>query len=199
MAERGRDNRVASSGEVWSDASTKNTCRWRTRPKTFPSFPTFPTPPPNDRECRERRECSGHTGENGRDFQPLALRARAPPGMSGMTGMFWLPQAGARLYRLRITRFVGDLKSQRVDRTSIIIVVGAPMTEIDAIKEATANRVRLHRERRRRRLRCLTIEIRDREIDALVRHGLLDGEKRDDTAAIRAALHQYLDHTLGLC
>jgi hypothetical protein len=73
------------------------------------------------------------------------------------------------------------------------------MTEIDAIREATANRVRLHRERRRRGMRCLTIEIRDREIAALVRHGLLDGEKRDDTRAIRAAFHQYLDQTLGLC
>jgi hypothetical protein len=37
------------------------------------------------------------------------------------------------------------------------------------------------------------------EIDALVRHGLLDGEKRDDITAIRAAFHQYLDRTLGLC
>jgi hypothetical protein len=73
------------------------------------------------------------------------------------------------------------------------------MTEIDAIREATANRVRLHRERKRLGLRCLTIEIRDREINALVRHGLLDGEKRDDTRAIRAAFHQYLDQTLGLC
>jgi hypothetical protein len=73
------------------------------------------------------------------------------------------------------------------------------MTEIDAIREANANRVRLHRERRRHGLRCLMIEIRDREIDALVRHGLLDGEKRDDTTAIRAAFHQYLDQTLGLC
>ena len=73
------------------------------------------------------------------------------------------------------------------------------MTEIDAIKEATANRVRRHRERRRHGLRCLMIVIRDREIDALVRHGLLDGEKRDDTTAIRAAFHQYLDRTLGLC
>jgi hypothetical protein len=70
---------------------------------------------------------------------------------------------------------------------------------MDAIKEATANRVRRHRERRRRRLRCLTIEIRDREIDALVGHGLLEGEKRNDIRAIRAALHQYLDQTLGLC
>jgi hypothetical protein len=43
------------------------------------------------------------------------------------------------------------------------------------------------------------IEIRDREIDALVRHGLLDDEKRDDTTAISAAFHQYLDHTLGSC
>ena len=72
------------------------------------------------------------------------------------------------------------------------------MTEIDAIREATAIRVRLHRERRRRGLRCLMIEIRDREIDALVRHGLLDGAQRDDTTAIRAAFHRYLDHTLGL-
>jgi hypothetical protein len=71
--------------------------------------------------------------------------------------------------------------------------------EIDAIREAAANRVRLHRERRRHGLRCLTIEIHDREIDALVRRGLLDGEKRDDTAAIRAAFHQYLDRTLGPC
>ena len=73
------------------------------------------------------------------------------------------------------------------------------MTEITTIREATAERVRLHRERRRRGLRCLTIEIRDREIDALVRHGLLDGERRDDTAAIRTAFHRYLDRTLGLC
>jgi hypothetical protein len=71
------------------------------------------------------------------------------------------------------------------------------MAEIDVIKEANANRVRLHRERRRHGLRCLMIEIRDREIDALVRQGLLDGEKRDDTTAIRAAFHEYLDHTLG--
>jgi hypothetical protein len=73
------------------------------------------------------------------------------------------------------------------------------MTEIDAIREATAYRVRLHRQRRRHGLRCLMIEIRNREIDALIRRGLLDNEKRDDTTAIRAALHQYLDRTLGPC
>jgi hypothetical protein len=95
---------------------------------------------------------------------------------------------------------LGVLQSERIGHTSITVTItGAPMTEIDAIREATAERVRLHRERRRRGLRCLTIEIRDREIDALVRQGLLDDEKRDDTTAIRTAFHQYLDHTLGLC
>jgi hypothetical protein len=73
------------------------------------------------------------------------------------------------------------------------------MTEIDVIRKATASRVRLHRARRRHGLRCLMIQIRDREIDALVRQGLLDSEKRDDTTEIRAAFHQYLDRTLGLC
>ena len=73
------------------------------------------------------------------------------------------------------------------------------MTQIDAIREAAANRVHLHRARRRHGLRCLMIQIRDREIDALVRQGLLDSEKRDDTRAIRAAFHQYLDQTLGPC
>jgi hypothetical protein len=81
----------------------------------------------------------------------------------------------------------------------VTIIVGGAMTEIDAIREATARRVRLHRERRRHGLRCLLIQIRDREIDALVRHDLLDSEKRDDITAIRAAFHQYLDRTLGLC
>jgi hypothetical protein len=60
------------------------------------------------------------------------------------------------------------------------------MKGITANKEATAERVRLHRERRRRGLRCLMIEIRDREIDALVRHGLLDSEKHVDLGATPA-------------
>jgi hypothetical protein len=72
------------------------------------------------------------------------------------------------------------------------------MTGTAAIREATAERVRLHRERRRRGLRCVTIEVRDREIDALVQYGLLDEGKRDDTDAIVTALYTYLDGTLGL-
>ena len=72
------------------------------------------------------------------------------------------------------------------------------MAEIAAIREATADRVRRHRERRGRGMRCLTIEIHDREIDALVRHGLLDLDQRNDTVAIHAALREYLGNTLFL-
>jgi len=43
-------------------------------------------------------------------------------------------------------------------------------------RSAAAERMRLHRERRRKGLRCLTIELRESEIDALVRMGLLRAE-----------------------
>jgi hypothetical protein len=78
--------------------------------QNIPGIPDIPDAAPNDRECRERRECSGHTGENGRDFQPLALRTRAAPGMSGMPGMFLPRTRTGRLYRLGIAARRGRLE-----------------------------------------------------------------------------------------
>ena len=60
-----------------------------------------------------------------------------------------------------------------------------------------AERMRLHRNRRRQGLRCITVELRETEIDALVRRGLLKAETRNDMYAVRRALYQYLDQTLG--
>jgi hypothetical protein len=60
-----------------------------------------------------------------------------------------------------------------------------------------AERMRRHRERRREGLRCLTVELRETEIDALVRRGLLDNEKRDHLGAIVNAVYAFLDSTLG--
>jgi hypothetical protein len=62
---------------------------------------------------------------------------------------------------------------------------------------AAAERMRLHRERRRQGLRCLMIELRETEIDALVEKGLLDGEMRNDPDAVSDALYAHLDQTLG--
>ena len=62
---------------------------------------------------------------------------------------------------------------------------------------STAARMRLHRERRRAGLRCLTIELRETEIDVLIGKGLLSGEMRNDPRVVCQALYAHLDRTLG--
>ena len=60
-------------------------------------------------------------------------------------------------------------------------------------RSTAAERMRAHRQRRREGLRCLTIELRETEIDALI------GKKsvaRNDEDAIRDALSSRLDRTL---
>jgi hypothetical protein len=57
--------------------------------------------------------------------------------------------------------------------------------------------MRLHRERRRQGLRCLTVQLRETEIDTLIRKGFLNLEMRNDQIAIRDALHSFLDETLN--
>jgi hypothetical protein len=63
-------------------------------------------------------------------------------------------------------------------------------------RSAAAERMRLHRERRRQGLRCLMIELRETEIDALIRKGLLKPEMRNDADAVSEAFYAFLDHTL---
>jgi hypothetical protein len=64
-------------------------------------------------------------------------------------------------------------------------------------RSAAAERMRLHRERRRNGMRCLTIELHETEIDALIRKGLLKSETRNDPSAVSDALYAFLDGTLG--
>ena len=61
-----------------------------------------------------------------------------------------------------------------------------------------AERMRRHRERRRKQYRCLTIELHETEIDALIQKGLLRGEMRNNDGAIIDALHAYFDRTLAV-
>jgi hypothetical protein len=74
------------------------------------------------------------------------------------------------------------------------LTVTAPT--IEPAPSAAAERMRRHRERRRDGLRCLTIELRETEIDALVRMGLLKSEMRNDANAIIEALYAHFDRTL---
>ena len=61
-----------------------------------------------------------------------------------------------------------------------------------------AERMRRYRQRRRSGLHCLTVELRDSEIDMLVCKALLKPEMRNDRNAIIRALHEYFDQTLSM-
>ncbi len=72
-----------------------------------------------------------------------------------------------------------------------------PIATEPAARSPAAERMRAHRERRRLGLRCLTIQLRETEIDVLIREGLLNADARNDLYAIRDAVHAHLDSTLG--
>ena len=72
-----------------------------------------------------------------------------------------------------------------------------PPTTEPAAPSAAAERMRRHRQRRRDGLRCFMIELRETEIDALIRKGLLAAENRHDYEAVQSAFYAFLDHALG--
>jgi len=72
-----------------------------------------------------------------------------------------------------------------------------PPTAAPATHSPAAERMRLHRERRRKGLRCLTIELRETEIDALVRNGFLKVDARNDLRSIETALYEFFERALG--
>jgi hypothetical protein len=81
----------------------------------------------------------------------------------------------------------GTLEGRSIQRTAISSA---------ARSAAGAERVRIHRQRRREGLRCVTLEIRDSEINALVRRQLLKPESCSDLNAIVAALYVFLARAL---
>jgi hypothetical protein len=61
---------------------------------------------------------------------------------------------------------------------------------------AAALRMRRHRERRRDGLRCVTIELRETEITALIRKRFLSENARNDLRAVKSAFYGFLDGAL---
>lgn len=58
---------------------------------------------------------------------------------------------------------------------------------------AAAERMRRHRERRSKGLRCLTVQLRETEVDTLIRWGFLPSGQRNDRRAVVKAVHGLLD------
>ena len=69
------------------------------------------------------------------------------------------------------------------------------MTEVAHLPRlpSAAERMRLYRERRRRGLSCIKVQLRRSEVDALIACGLLKPADRQDRGVLAAALHRYLD------
>ena len=62
---------------------------------------------------------------------------------------------------------------------------------------AAALRMRRHRERRRDGLRCVTIELRETEVTALIRKGFLKEDAGNDDRAVKSAFYGFLDRALN--
>jgi hypothetical protein len=78
---------------------------------------------------------------------------------------------------------------------------GSVTTELNTAVSArsppgSALRMRRHRERRRKALRCMTIELRETEVTALVRKGFLK-EDGCNLRAVKSAFYGFLDWTLN--
>jgi hypothetical protein len=71
-----------------------------------------------------------------------------------------------------------------------------PVTAAPVVRSAT-DRMRAHRERRRLGLRCLTVQLRETEIDVLISKRLLMPEARNEARAIIEAVHRHFDQTLA--
>jgi hypothetical protein len=71
-----------------------------------------------------------------------------------------------------------------------------PATKELPPRSSSAARMLRHRERRRRGVRFLAIEIREREIEALIRRGRLHPDHRANGAAVRKALYGFLNDYL---
>jgi hypothetical protein len=63
-------------------------------------------------------------------------------------------------------------------------------------RSAGAERMARCRRRRQKGMRCLMIEVRETEVDVLIRRRLLAVESRHDKAAVRRALYRFFDATL---
>ena len=63
-------------------------------------------------------------------------------------------------------------------------------------RSPAAERMRRYRQRRRDGMRCFTVEIRETEIDALIRKGLLKQESRNNCNEILHGLYAVLEQAL---
>jgi hypothetical protein len=71
-----------------------------------------------------------------------------------------------------------------------------PSARAPVPRSAAAQRMQRHRKRKRQGLRCVSVQLRETEIDVLIKMGLLTADARNDPLAVRKAVHTHFDRTL---
>ena len=76
------------------------------------------------------------------------------------------------------------------------------MSTTHAASRSSTSRMKRHRERRRQGTRCVTVDVNQSEVDALVVRGYLSEEERDNGSAIKKAIEGVIsdiEKNLPLC
>jgi hypothetical protein len=71
------------------------------------------------------------------------------------------------------------------------------MTDIDTAISTAAERMRRHRRRRRNGLNCYTVQLRFREVDELIRRGILHSDHRNNRHDVIDAIHRFFEGSLS--
>ena len=110
---------------------------------------------------------------------------------------FYLPitESRGRKKRTAVSTTGSDVALVGVAYCGMMNGEGVAMQKRDT---TAAERMRLHRLRKRAGYRCVTIELRATEIEALVQRRLLDREQSSDLTAIRKALYAFLDRAMPI-
>ena len=78
---------------------------------------------------------------------------------------------------------------------SVTIPIPSVYTSTEPRITAGALRMRASRQRRRAGLRCITLDLRESEIDRLIELGYLLGADRNDKNQVLVALYRFLDRS----
>lgn len=125
-----------------------------------------------------------------------AINAAALPALPALCAR-WMP-GGKRIGREYVTFGTPSIVArQQSPKENRLVKTTNQSNDVGRTPGSTAaTRMRLHRHRRRQHIRCVTVQLHELEVKALVSKGWLKAETRNDPAALVEALHGHLGYSL---
>jgi len=134
-----------------------------------------------------------------RAARPLHARHKSVRKQQNVAGDKLMRRAALRVLqdgRAAEYHVIGDLAEPQVSQP-VAVNGRSPVRSASLSLRCRKQRMRRCRARRRAGYHCLTVELHDGEIEALVRRGLLREDEREEEGAVVDALSQYIEQTLG--